>query len=100
MNASIRERIPAITDICRRRRVRRLDLIGSAARGADPPGDFDFLVEFNELQLGEYADAYFGLLEDLQALLDKPVDLVMNAAVNNRFFRQTIDRDRIQLYAA
>ena len=50
--------------LCRRYRVRRLDLFGSAAAGREgTDSDLDFLVEFGELPEGGYADAYCGLLE-------------------------------------
>src|SRR5215471_14592992 len=56
--------------VCRCYHVRRLELFGSAATGQDRPGesDLDFLVEFDSLPPGGYADAYFGLLEALEAL--------------------------------
>lgn len=72
-----------ISRLCRRYGVQRLELFGSAARKdfGGEPGDLDFLVEFQPLKAGEYADAYFGLLEALQDLLGRPVDLVMPRAV-------------------
>ena len=82
--------------------VLRLEAFGSAARGiADPAtSDVDFLVEFLPLAPGHRADAYFSLLEDLQALLGRPVDLVMTRAIRNPYFLQAIEPDREVLYAA
>ena len=60
----------------------------------------DFLVEFQQLRDNEYADAYFGLLEDLKALFSREVDLVVESAVKNPYLRQSIDRSRKLLYAA
>lgn len=71
-----------IAALCRQHHVRRLDVFGSAARGADPhperseaqsrddPGksDIDFLVEFLPQPPPAYADNYFGLMEDLATL--------------------------------
>ena len=42
--------------------------------------DVDLLVEFDQRPNGSYADRYFGLLEDLSALLHRPVDLVIERA--------------------
>ena len=88
--------------LCRRHGVRRLELFGSAATGEDRPGksDLDFLVEFEPLPHGAYADAYFGLLESLEALFDRPVDLVVTSAIRNPYFRQSIDRTKTLLYVA
>jgi predicted nucleotidyltransferase len=91
-----------IDDICRRYRVRRLELFGSAAGDSFDPSrsDVDFLVEFEPLADGEHADAYFGLKESLAALLARPVDLVMTSAIRNRYFLEAIEPTRTLLYAA
>ena len=92
----------ALDGLCRRFRVRILELFGSAAaEGFDPKSsDLDFLVEFHELGDNEYADAYFGLLEGLKDLFQRDVDLVVASAVKNPYFRESIDRSRTLLYAA
>jgi predicted nucleotidyltransferase len=79
-----------------------LEVFGSAATGADfsRRRDLDFLVEFASPPPGGYADAYFGLLEYLEALFGKPVDLVVDSAIRNPFFRQSVERTRTLLYAA
>jgi len=88
--------------LCRRYGVRRLELFGSAATGLERPGesDLDFLVEFDPLPPGGYADAYFGLLESLEALYARPVDLVVVSAIRNPFFLQSVEETRTLLYAA
>lgn len=91
----------AIAALCRRHGVRRLDLFGSVASHNDHAGsDYDFLVEFEPLPRGRYSEAYFGLMEGLQALLDAPVDLVVERAIRNPYFRKAIDAQRESLYAA
>jgi predicted nucleotidyltransferase len=88
--------------LCRRYHVQRLDLFGSAAAGTYRPGesDLDFLVEFEPLSPGTYADNYFGLLEDLERLFGQPVDLVVASAIRNPYFRQSVERTRAPLYAS
>ena len=88
--------------ICRRRSVARLELFGSAAKGtADPESsDLDFLVEFQELPFGKRSDAFFGLLQDLEALFGRKVDLVEEKAVTNPYFIRNIRDSRRLLYAA
>jgi len=82
--------------------VRRLELFGSAASGQDRPGesDLDFLVEFDPLPPGAYADAYFGLLEALQWLSGRPVDLVVGSVIKNPYFRQSVEHTKALLYAS
>jgi len=90
-------------ELCRRRRVRRLEVFGSATgagEGFDANGsDLDFLVEFLPLERGQRAEAYFGLLEDLQGLFGRAVDLVMARAIRNRYFLEAIQAHREVLYA-
>jgi len=102
MIALLRDNLEQVAEVCRRRHVRRLEVFGSAATGPFDPetSDLDFLVEFEPLEPGAYADAYFGLLEDLQELFERPVDLVIPRAISNRYFRQAIERTREVLYAA
>lgn len=102
MSPEIRQRKAEIEHLCRRFHVRRLDLFGSAASESEraAQSDFDFLVEFESLPAGTYADAYFGLLEALEKLLGRPVDLVVGSAIRNPYFREAIEPTRVLLYAA
>lgn len=102
MQPFIQAKQEELTSLCRRYHVRRLELFGSAAAGTFEPAssDLDFLVEFEELDPPAYADAYFGLQESLSALYQRPVDLVIPAAVHNPYFLRSIERNRALLYAA
>ncbi len=98
-----RDKIAELKTLCAKYRVRSLELFGSAAsenRFDSEGSDLDFLVEFLPLQPGEYADAYFGLLEALQELFGRPVDLVMIRAVKNPYFLESINKNRTVVYAA
>lgn len=98
----IESKLADVARICRSRRVQRMELFGSAAGARFDPNrsDLDFLVTFQELAPGEYADAYFGLLEDLQQLFCRPIDLVVESAIENPYFRQTVNATRKLVYAA
>ena len=88
--------------LCVRYHVQRLELFGSAAgEGFDPArSDLDFLVEFRDVPPGRHADCYFGLLEDLEALFGRPVDLAEAKTVRNPYLLEAIERTRTVLYAA
>ena len=102
MIPEIAERADALRHLCRKHGVRRLDLFGSAAAGLfdTDDSDLDFLVEFDPISPGSYADAYFGLLEALEELFGRPVDLVVDTAIRNPYFRQAVEQTRSPLYAA
>ena len=102
MLKSISSRKAEIEALCRRYRVRRLELFGSAAGGAFDPArsDLDFLVEFESVPEAYSLAAYFGLKAGLEALLGRPVDLVEASAVRNPYLRASIDRTREPVFAA
>jgi|SRR5271157_6519101 len=101
MHSMIEEKRLELERVCRRHRVQRIELFGSAARPDFDPAhsDLDFLVTFQELAPDQYADTYFGLLEDLQALFQRPVDLVVDSAIQNPYFRQAVESTRTLVYA-
>jgi uncharacterized protein len=91
-----------LDELCRRYRVRRLDLFGSATRDDFDPqrSDLDFLVEFEDYRLENASDRYLGLMVDLEDLFGRRIDLVSTKAIENPYFRKEILRTRVPLYAA
>ena len=91
-----------LEELCLRYRVRRLELFGSAATFRDQTenSDLDFLVEFQPLPAGAYADTYFSLLEALNGLFGRPVDLVVGSAIRNPYFRQSVEETKTPIYEA
>jgi predicted nucleotidyltransferase len=91
----------AIGELCRRYGARSLVVFGSAVTEHfdDSRSDVDFLVEFAD-NLPSRFDAYFGLKDGLEALLGRPVDLVMSGALENPYFAESALRHSEQLYAA
>ena len=102
MTSLVQDNREAVEQLCRQFRVRRLELFGSAVGETFDPktSDLDFLVDFEDLKPEGYADTYFGLLEGLQELFKRNVDLVMISAVKNPYFLESIERSRTLLYAA
>lgn len=102
MYSQIEANRPELIRLCQRLGVRRLELFGSAASGGFDPksSDLDFLVEFQDLAPAAYANAYFDLLEGLNDLFHRPVDLVTLPSVKNPYFLHGIEHSRTMLYAA
>ena len=102
MNRLIEDNRDALNGLCQRYCVRRLELFGSATdRRFDPEtSDLDFLVEYLPLAPADHAKSYFGLLEALQDLFQRPIDLVEVKAVRNPFLLESINLSRTVLYAA
>ena len=105
MNAAVAKDIQRhralVAALCRRHGARRLDLFGSATRDDFDAqhSDLDFLVEFEDLEPTQYAQAYFALKEGLERLFGRPVDLVTENNLGNPYFRQRVQSERQNLYA-
>jgi predicted nucleotidyltransferase len=103
MHAEIEKHREALTALCRRYGVVRLEVFGSAARGADfdpAKSDADFLVEFDRDSGISALDQFLGFSEELEELLGRRIDLVEASAVRNPYVRATIDWSRKLIYAA
>jgi uncharacterized protein len=77
MNVEVQGQFRQVVEVCRRYPVQRLAVFGSALRDDFDPerSDVDFLVEFGPTSPEQHADAYFGLLAELEALFGRHVDL-------------------------
>ena len=100
MNVAVQDLFQKVGEVCRRYPVQRLAVFGSAVRDDFDPerSDVDFLVEFGPTTPEQHADAYFGLLADLEALFGRRVDLVEAAALRNPYRRREIDATQVLLH--
>jgi predicted nucleotidyltransferase len=102
MIALVDSRKKEIADICRRLAVRRLDVFGSAVGETFDAvrSDIDFVVEFANHNQPGILDRYLALAEGLEALLDRPVDLVTTESIRNPYFRKAVESTREAVYAS
>jgi hypothetical protein len=98
----IEDRLMEISALCQEHNVQSMSLFGSAAKGtAKENSDLDFLIQFSDdIELLDYADNYFSLLEKLEKLMGKKIDLVSKKSLKNPVLIKEIDRSKIDLYAA
>ena len=87
---------------CKKHRIRRMDVFGSAARGETGPGsDVDLLVTLDESLPASTAE----LLEmagEAEELVGRPVDFVLRSSIEkspNRFAREHILSTAVCVYA-
>ena len=103
MHAAIASKQKELAGLCRRHGVARLEIFGSAARGADfdpETSDADFLVEFGPTVVPRTLDQYFDFRNALREALGRPVDLVEVGVIRNPYLRASIDESRELVYAA
>ena len=102
MHTEINKHRQALTALCRRYGVMRLEVFGSAARGVDfdpAKSDADLLVEFDKESGISALDQFLGFSEELEELLGRRIDLVEASAVRNPYVRAMINRSRELIYA-
>jgi uncharacterized protein len=82
--------------------VEELAVFGSALREDFDPtqSDIDFVVTFKPMGPVFHAKAYFGLVEALETLLGRKVDLLSLSAVRNPYIRAEIEKTRKTLYVS
>ena len=92
------QHMQVIKKICEDLRVKRLEIVGSAARDDFQPerSDIDVLVEFEGVD--RLFDRYFELKERLEQELGRQVDVIQDSAVKNPYVRKSLDRDRVPIY--
>ena len=60
--------------------------------------DIDLIVDFDPIDVANYADNYFDLKFSLQDILHRSVDLLEEKALKNPYFRQAISQNRKLVY--
>ncbi len=102
MTTLIAEKRDVLDHLCEKYCVQSLALFGSAARDAagSQPGDLDFLVTFAPMSPIEHADAYFGLLDELEQLFGLPIDLTEPDPIRNPYFLKEIELTKVVVYAS
>jgi predicted nucleotidyltransferase len=98
----IQNKLDEIVTACKEHHVETIALFGSAAKNAMfKDSDIDLLVEFsNDLEVLDYADNYFSLLDQLQEILNRKVDLVSSRSLKNPVFKEEVFQSKVDLYAA
>ena len=95
----IEKNIDTLIGLCKRHKVKELYIFGSILTPKfNASSDVDFLVQFDNVDILEYADNYFDFKEKIEKLLDREIDLLENQAIRNPIFRKVLDRDKKLVY--
>ncbi|RLD93708.1 MAG: nucleotidyltransferase [Bacteroidetes bacterium] len=90
-----------IRQLCLKHSVSELFVFGSILGDSfSEDSDIDFLVDFSNVSLEEYADNYFDLKFSLESLLDRDVDLLEKKALRNPYLLESIDSTKQLVYEA
>lgn len=88
-----------IKALCAKHKVSRLFVFGSILTDKfKKSSDIDFIVDFDGVELYDYADNYFDLKTSLEKLLKRQVDLLEDRAIKNPYLRRSIDASKQMIY--
>lgn len=95
----IENNIQKIIALCQRHKVNKLFVFGSILTNRfNDQSDVDLVVDFDNVDLEDYADNYFDLKAGLEELLNRSVDLLESKAIRNPILRKNIDNSKQLIY--
>ena len=95
----IEKNIDSLVSLCKQHKVKELYIFGSILTSKfNKDSDIDMLVQFDKVDILEYADNYFDFKEKIEKLLGREIDLLENQAIRNPIFRKILDRDKKIVY--
>lgn len=91
-----------LAQLCRQYHVDQLYLFGSAANGTFTldQSDIDLIVRFEPLSLPpeEKGQLYWDLLDALEKLFERKVDLLTDKNFTNPYFRKEVENSKVLIY--
>lgn len=90
---------PEIKRLCALYKVKTLYAFGSVVFDElTDKSDVDFIVDFDTIDVQNYADNYFGFKFSLQDILKRPIDLIEEKAIRNPYFKQAVNKQKKLVY--
>ncbi|MBK0382597.1 nucleotidyltransferase domain-containing protein [Pedobacter sp. SD-b] len=88
-----------IKKLCNQYKVKSLYAFGSVLTdNFNSKSDVDLIVDFNSMEVEEYADNYFDFKFALQDILNRSIDLLEEKAIKNPFFKQNVNQLKQLIY--
>ncbi len=95
----IEHNIDEIKALCLKYHVKSLFAFGSIITDQfKNDSDVDLLVNFNDVDLYDYADNYFNLKSSFENLFQRAVDLLEAQAITNPYLIKSIDSSKQLIY--
>ena len=95
----IENNIQKIIALCKKHKVGKLFVFGSILTNRfNEKSDVDMVVDFDKVNLEDYADNYFDFKYSLEDLFGREVDLLEDKAIRNPILRRNIDNSKLLVY--
>jgi len=97
----VEKNIDKIHELCLKHKVANLFVFGSVLTNRfKESSDIDFIVDFKDVDLYEYADNYFDFKFSLEEIFKRDIDLLEDKAIRNPYLRKTIDSSKQLIYGS
>lgn len=97
----IESNIDNVRTLCKLHKVQRLFVFGSILSDRfQKDSDIDLIVDFQGVELYDYADNYFDFKASLENLFKRNVDLLEDKAIKNPYLRKSIDSSKQLVYGS
>ena len=97
----VEKNIDKIHELCLKHKVANLFVFGSVLTDRfKKSSDIDFIVDFKNVDLYEYADNYFDFKFSLEDIFKREIDLLEDKAIRNPYLRKTIDSSKQLVYGS
>lgn len=101
----ITDNLQRLRELCEKYKVSKLYVFGSILTDRfNEDSDVDFSVYFNAKEINDnkldWAEIFFGFIEELETLLGRKVDLIDERYIRNKYFRQQLDDTKRLIYAS
>jgi len=95
----IHQHLPQIQQVMRQHGVQKAYAFGSAVKGnMRANSDVDFVILFPQnIDVETYADNYFSLIDALENLLHRQVELVAEETLSNPYLIQNINSHKVEV---
>jgi len=95
----IDKNIDMIYALCSKHKVAKLFVFGSIlTKNFKRTSDIDFVVDFSDVDIYNYADNYFDLKQSLEKLLKREIDMLEDKAIKNPYLRKSVDSSKRLIY--
>ncbi len=99
MHRLLIDNIDKINAICVSHHVKSLFAFGSICTDKfTDNSDIDLLISFYPMDYSDYADSYFNLVDKLENLFHRPVDLVTDKSLSNPYFIDSVNKTKTLIY--
>ena len=95
--------IEKIFALCKKYKVRKLYVFGSILTDKfNDNSDIDFSVDFDRDIINrenlDWADIFFGFIHEMESIVKRRVDVVVDDYINNDYFREELNKTKRLIY--